>query len=382
MKIFCAKRIHPNRREARLGRARSFPKCLDANRGRDFSMAFLTERVLKGYIISNTNRPKSRFMETNSQKIHRIELPVPFPIETTNVYLVDEEPLTIIDTGLKTAQSAQILEDSLRKLGYRIGDIKRILITHGHIDHYGQAKKLSSLSGAEIYIHPLEYQRVRSVAQFRESLASVLIQNGTPRDALNEVIDYMKVAAQTLAEPLEDVCFIDEGDEIWFRTMVFRPLVCPGHSPGLLCFYLEKDGILISGDHLLAEISPNPIIDLSQEGPGPQSTSLKDYLGSMRKIRDLKVSLVLPGHGDPIHDFKGALEKAFHHHDQRLSMVFSIVSSGERTAYEISRVLFPKAKSFQVFLGVSEVLGHLRILLDDGKIVFRSMGGIDYYSAI
>lgn len=315
-----------------------------------------------------------------SHSIHRIELPVPFPVRTTNVYLVNEEPVTLIDTGVKTDRSLQVLEDSLQRLGYGVGDIRRILITHGHIDHYGQAKKISALSGAEVYVHVKEYQRIHSIGQSRGDLVSVLIQSGTPKDSLDEAVNYLKSAVQSLADPLDDVHFVDEGDEICFKNMVFRSILCPGHSPGLVCFYLEEGGILISSDHLLNEISPNPVIDLSQKGPGPRSTSLKEYLNSLRKIEDLEVSLVLPGHGEPIRDFRGALEKVFHHHDQRLSMVLSILSLGERTAYEISKALFPNMKSFEVFLGVSEVLGHLRILLDEGKIIFRSRGDTDYYS--
>ncbi len=319
-------------------------------------------------------------MEEYTQTIHRIELPVPFPVRTTNVYLITDEPITLIDTGVKTDTSLHVLENSLRGLGYHIEDIKRILVTHGHIDHYGQANRISALSGAATYIHAKEYQRIQSIGQFRESLISVLMQNGTPRDSLNEAISYMRSAVQTLADPLEDVQFISDDEEIRFKGIVLRSILCPGHSPGLICFYLKERGILISGDHLLDQISPNPIIDLSHKRPGAQSTSLEEYINSIRKIEDLEVSLVLPGHGEPIHDFKDALKRIYVHHEQRLSAVLSVLSLGERTAYEVSEALFPNAKSFEVFLGVSEVLGHLRILLDEGKIVFRSRRGIDYYS--
>jgi len=321
-------------------------------------------------------------MKEYTRKIHRITLPVPFPVQTVNVYLINEDPVTLIDTGVKTDESLHVLEDSVRELGYGIGDIRRILITHGHVDHYGQARKVSAVSGAEIHIHRKEYQRIQSIGQFWRSLVSVLIQNGTPKDSLEEAINYMKSAIRSLADPLDDVCFIEEGGEICFENMAFQPILCPGHSPGLICFYLEKGGILFSGDHLLDNISPNPIIDLCKEGSGPQSTSLKKYLDSIRKIKDLEVSLVLPGHGEPIRDFKGALERVFHHHEQRLSMILSILSPGQKTAYEISEALFPNARSFEVFLGVSEVLGHLRILFDEGRIALRSKGGLDYYSRI
>ncbi|MFB0507840.1 MAG: MBL fold metallo-hydrolase [Thermodesulfobacteriota bacterium] len=319
-------------------------------------------------------------MKGNRQKIHRIELPVPFPVETTNVYLVDEEPVTLIDTGVKTDTSFQVLRDSLRRLRYGIDDIRRILITHGHLDHYGQAKRISALSGAEVSIHVEEYQRIRSIGQFRRQVASVLMRNGTPKDSMDKTIHYMEWAQQW-GEPLDDVRFIDEGDEICFKNMVLRPIHCPGHSPGLICFYLKEKGILISGDHILKEISPNPIINPLQNGAPPRNISLKQYLHSIRKIEDLEVSLVLAGHGEPIHDFKSLLEKILRHHEQRLGQVLSILSQGEKTAYDISRALFPNTESFEVFLGVSEILGHLSILLEEGKITFRSSNGIDYYSA-
>jgi len=318
-------------------------------------------------------------MKQTYDMIHRIELPVPFPLKTTNVYLIDEEPITLIDTGVKTDISLQVLTDSLRGLGYGVEDIRRILITHGHLDHYGQAKRISTLSGAEVSIHAEDHQRIQSIARFRKHVAFVLLQNGTPQGSVEETIDYME-SAQQWGEPLDDVHFINDGDEIRFHNTVFRAIHCPGHSPGLICFYLERGGILISGDHLLKEITPNPIINPLPNGAGSRNSSLKKYMNSIRKIADLEVSLVLPGHGEPIRDFKAALQKILHHHDQRLALVLSILSRGEMTAYDVSRLLFPDAKSFQVFLGVSEALGHLSILLEAEKISFRSRDGIDYYS--
>jgi len=322
---------------------------------------------------------KNLAMKGNTRKIHRIELPVPFPLKTTNVYVVDDEPLTLIDTGVKTDASFQVLKDSLRRLGYEIEDIGRILITHGHLDHYGQAKRISLLSGAEVSIHREEHRRIQSTAQFRRHVASVLLQNGTPEGSVHKIINYME-SAQQWGEPLDDVRYINESHEIRFENMVLRPIHCPGHSPGLLCFYLEAKGILISGDHLLKEITPNPIINPVPRGGQPQNTSLRQYLDSIRKIENLKVSLVLPGHGEPIEDFKGLLEKILRHHEQRLVQVSSILSRGEQTAYDISRALFPDTEFFEVFLGVSEILGHLNILLEEGKIIFRSRNGIEYYS--
>jgi glyoxylase-like metal-dependent hydrolase (beta-lactamase superfamily II) len=331
------------------------------------------------YKIRETINSKNLAMKQTYRKIHRIVLPVPFPLKTTNVYLVDEEPITLIDTGVKTEDSFQVLRDSLRGLGYGIEDIRKILITHGHLDHYGQAERISALSGAEVSIHAEEYRMIQSMAQFRRQVASVLIQHGAPEDSVDETIHYME-SAQQWGDPLKDLQFIHEGDEICFENMVLRPIHCPGHSPGLLCFYLEGDGILVSGDHLLKEISPNPIINPLPNEAAPGNTSLKTYMNSIRKIEHLEVSLVLPGHGEPFLDFKATLEKILRHHEQRLALVLSVLSRGEMTAYDISKVLFPNTKSFEVFLGVSEVLGHLSILLEDEKVILRSRNGRHHYS--
>jgi glyoxylase-like metal-dependent hydrolase (beta-lactamase superfamily II) len=313
------------------------------------------------------------------KRIHRVELPVPFPIATTNAYLVEDDPVTLIDTGLKTEASFEVLEKALRGLGYEIRGIQRILITHGHIDHYGGAQTIAAMSGAEVYIHPKDYKRIRTMERFGEDLLVVLGSNGVPKEALGEGLDYMKRVIESLADPLDQVRFIDDGIDIPFKDMALKPIWCPGHSPGLTCFYEGGEKVLVSGDHLLEEISPNPIIDLAGTGPGPRSTSLREYIDSIKKIRGLDVSLVLPGHGKPMQDFSGAIEKTLQHHERRLSAVLSVLGSGERTAYEISKALFPHTRSFEVFLGMFEVLGHLRILLDEGKIGHRFSGGMDYY---
>ena len=91
------------------------------------------------------------------ERVYQIELPIPFPLQTTNVFFVDESPRTLIDTGIKTEDSFEALRKGFEGLRLGLGSTERILITHGHIDHYGQARRLSSLSNAPIYIHPEEY---------------------------------------------------------------------------------------------------------------------------------------------------------------------------------------------------------------------------------
>lgn len=311
-------------------------------------------------------------------KIYKIELPIPFPLKTTNVFFVDESPRTLVDTGIKTEASFEALKKGLETIGLSLNSIERILITHGHIDHYGQAKRLSSLSGAPIYIHPKEYGRIRSILHLLGFLKSVLLRNGTPETLANEAIRYME-SAQKMADSLDEAFFLDDGDLIPFRSMTWRTIHCPGHSPGLVCFYWSERQILFTGDHLLKEVTPNPILNVPESTPPLRYPSLKEYLTSLEKVERLDISLLLPGHGEEIKDVKGLIQKILAHHQKRMDLICSILSKGEKTPFEIAMDLFPGLPPFEVFLGISEAVGHLDILREKGTIRMKEKEGKDYY---
>ena len=314
-----------------------------------------------------------------SDNIYKIELPIPFPIKTTNVFFVEDPPRTLIDTGIKTESSFETLKEGLEAIGFGLNAIERILITHGHIDHYGQAKRLSSLSGAPIYLHSKEYGTVRSTVHSLGFLKSILLRNGAPKPLVDEAIYYIE-SAQTLADPLEDAFFLNDGDPISFRTMTWRTIHCPGHSPGLICFYWPEKRILFTGDHLLKEITPNPILNVPEYPSSPRFQSLKEYLNSLKKIEQLGISLVLPGHGEEVQDAKGLIQKVFAHHQKRMDLVLTLLTKGAKTPYEIAMDLFPGVPTFEVFLGISEAVGHLEILREKGSVRVKEKEGKDYYS--
>jgi glyoxylase-like metal-dependent hydrolase (beta-lactamase superfamily II) len=314
-----------------------------------------------------------------SDKIYKIEVPIPFPIKTTNVFFVDEPPRTLVDAGIKTEVSFEALKKGLEEIGFGLNAIERILITHGHIDHYGQAKRLSSLSGAPIYIHSKEYGRTRSILHSLGFLKSVLLRNGAPNALVDEAIHFIE-SAQNLADPLEEAIFLNDGDSISFRSMTWRTLHCPGHSPGLVCFYWPEKKILFTGDHLLKEITPNPILNVSENIFPLRYPSLREYLTSLEKIERMALSLLLPGHGEEIHDARGLIQKVFSHHKERMNLVVAFLSKGEKTPFEIAMDLFPGVPPFEIFLGISEAVGHLEILREKGMVGVKEKEGKDYYS--
>ena len=314
-----------------------------------------------------------------SDGIYKIELPIPYPLKTTNVFFVDEPPRTLVDAGIKTEVSFEALKNGLENIGFGFNAIERILITHGHIDHFGQAKRLSSLSGAPIYIHPKEYGRIRSIFHSLGFLKSILLRNGVPKPLVDEAIHFIE-SAQNLGDPLEEAFFLTDGDSISFRSMTWKTLHCPGHSPGLICFYWPEKKILFTGDHLLKEVTPNPILNVSENIFPFRYPSLREYLTSLEKIERMDISLLLPGHGEDIYDAKGLIQKVFAHHRERIDLIAALISKGGKTPFELAMDLFPGLPPFEVFLGISEVVGHLEILREKGRVKVKEKEGKDYYS--
>ena len=312
-------------------------------------------------------------------KIYKIELPIPFPLKSMNVYFIDDSPRTLVDAGIKTEASFETLKKGLETIGVGLNSIERILITHGHLDHYGQAKRLSSLSGAPIYIHSKEYERIQSLVHSLSFMKSILLRNGAPEPLVNETINYIE-SARLMADSLDEAFFLGDGDSIFFKSMSWKTIHCPGHAPGMICFYWPEKRILFTGDHLLKEITPNPVLDVSESEPPFRYPSLKDYLTSLKKIEELDISLLLPAHGEEIHDAKELIQKIFAHHKERMDHVLFSLSKREKTPFEIAIDLFPGISPLEVFLGISEVVGHLEILKDKKMVKVMEKEGKDYYS--
>jgi glyoxylase-like metal-dependent hydrolase (beta-lactamase superfamily II) len=162
--------------------------------------------------------------------------------------------------------------------------------------------------------------------------------------------------------------------------MIWKTIHCPGHAPGLICFYWPEKKVLFTGDHLLKEITPNPVLNVYENKPPFRYPSLKEYLTSLEKVEKMDISLLLPAHGEEIRDAKGLIQKIFTHHNERMDRICFSLSKGEKTPFEIAMDLFPGVPPFEVFLGISEAVGHLEILKEKRSVRVKEKEGKDYYS--
>jgi len=163
---------------------------------------------------------------------------------------------------------------------------------------------------------------------------------------------------------------LGDGDEVRIGDYSFVCIETPGHSPGHICLYERDKKILVSGDHILIDITPN-IAQWSKEG-----NPLKDYLASLDKVYDLDVELVLPGHRQLFTDHRKRIQELKHHHEARANEVLSILEKGEQTAYEVASQMswdidYKSWKQFpasQKWFATGEAIAHLAYLEQKGMI--------------
>ncbi|HKG64285.1 MAG TPA: MBL fold metallo-hydrolase [Solirubrobacteraceae bacterium] len=325
-----------------------------------------------------------------SGAIHRMAIPTPFMVGRVNCYLIDDDPLTLVDTGPNSGKALDCLERELAAHGRRIEDLGRIVITHQHLDHMGLLDVLARRSGAEVVALDLlapVLEEFGAEAERDDELAEALmLRHGITRDVVTALRAVSRSfrgwgGAATVTRRLAD------GEELGFAGRTLRTLHRPGHSPSDTVFYDEADGTLVAGDHLLHHISSNPLISRQLGGKSGQPgdgrpRALLTYMASLRETREMEVSQVLPGHGDPFAGHAALIDERFAMHERRASKIRGLIAAEPLTAHEIAQSLWGNVAVTQAFLTLSEVLGHIDLLLERGEAAEREAGGVIRFEAV
>jgi glyoxylase-like metal-dependent hydrolase (beta-lactamase superfamily II) len=319
------------------------------------------------------------------QRIHLMTIPTPFPVGPVNVYLLEGDPVTLVDVGPLTDEALEALTAGLRGLGYSLRDIEQVVITHAHHDHFGLARKVLEASGAKLLSfhtnrYPLEQfhtwwdQRV-------SYLADLVVKEGAPPESVREVESIRSIGQYAASVP--EVTPLADGDLIQMGDLTWRALHTPGHALGHLCFYQEESRLLISGDHLLKDITSNPVLETPRLGMADRPRSLPDYVRSLRKVRELDVSKVLPGHGEAVYDHRPLVDEILHHHEERGNLILRLLEEKDRSVYELGVALFGTDRpGVELFLVMSEIIGHLDILELEGKARREDRNGRGFWTAV
>jgi glyoxylase-like metal-dependent hydrolase (beta-lactamase superfamily II) len=321
--------------------------------------------------------------------IHCLPIPTPFAVGRVNCYLIEDDPLTLVDTGPNSGKALDELEQALRTHGRRIEDLQRIVVTHQHLDHMGLLGILARRSGAEVVALDLlapVLEEFGAYAERDDELAEALmLRHGIPRD----VVTALRAVSRSFrgwggSAPVDRR--LADGEELAFAGRTLQALHRPGHSPSDTLFWDAERRVLIGGDHLIGHISSNPLISRPLGGrsgePGDgRPRALMTYIRSLRETRAMPVDVVLPGHGEPVTEHAKLIDERFALHERRAAKIGGLIAERPMTVYEIAQSLWGNVAVTQAFLTLSEVLGHVDLLIERGEIRETETGGVIRYEA-
>jgi glyoxylase-like metal-dependent hydrolase (beta-lactamase superfamily II) len=316
--------------------------------------------------------------------IHRFAIPTPFAVGRVNCYLVEDKPLTLVDTGPNSGKALDELTARLAERGHELSDLELIVVTHQHIDHLGLVEILVEHSGAEVAALGAAAKRLAAFeedAELDDQFAvEVMLRNGIPEDvtvALRSVSRSFRSWGShvTVTRPLED------GGELALADRRLEVLHRPGHSPSDTVFWDAERGILIAADHLLPKISSNPLLTRPLDGSSRRPQALVTYIESLRKTREMPVEIVLPGHGEPITDHAELIDSRLAGYDRRKEKLYRLIAERPRSGYELAQAMWGNVAVTQAFLTLSEVIGHVDLLVNEGRVREAGDGSVIRYEA-
>ena len=310
-------------------------------------------------------------IEEVAGNLYRVEIPLSGnPLKSINSYILKgQERNLIIDTGMNREECMKTLQAGLKSLGV---DLRKtdFFITHFHVDHLGLVANLAT-DHSIIYLSQADADIFQKVVfgTLWDDMIRYSRLNGFPENELNEALPNHPARLYGVKEPLFFHHLKDE-DSVGNEDYRFRCVETPGHTKGHMCLYESHAKILISGDHILNDITPT--VSLRSDYGNP----LKEYLASLDKVDALEIDLVLPGHRKSFKNCRERIDDMRRHHRGRLNEIRSILEGGGKNAYEVaSRMrwdvtydswdLFP---AIQKWFATGEAISHLKYLEDNGLI--------------
>ncbi|HON23990.1 MAG TPA: MBL fold metallo-hydrolase [Syntrophales bacterium] len=321
-------------------------------------------------------------MEKIADDLYMLTLPMPFRLGHVHAFLlVGDDRITMFDTGLNTPETLLHLEGSLRGIGREIGDIERIMISHYHIDHCGLAGRIQDVSGAAVCMsersRPFILMRNEEEYRFVEEIKAFSRSHGLPEKA----VDYITGLLQTFKKAgssftINEFITAEQVEILGGKEVCILPT--PGHTHDHLSFYFPGERLLLSGDHVLPEITPN----LSPNMFARDFRPLQSFLASLSRVEDLPAAMVYPAHGRPFTDLRGRIAAIRSHHDIRKGLTLKAVQGGPKNAFAVSRDIFgTELNEFDQFLALNETYVHLQELTHEGLIGERRADGAITYHA-
>jgi glyoxylase-like metal-dependent hydrolase (beta-lactamase superfamily II) len=314
-----------------------------------------------------------------TNKIHCLSIPIPYQMKTVNVYVVEGDILTLIDTGTNTTESLEALKLGLNEIGYEINDVEQVILTHHHPDHSG----LLDVFRDDVIIvghkrnNPYLIQEESFLDSYALFFSDLARKFGVPDEFIKQMPRYHQKIPYTSKSKLTQT--VDEGD-LLASLEGFKVIYTPGHATSHIALYRESDGLLFGGDLLLEKVSSNPLLEPPLDGETFRPRPLPQYNESLRRIALMPIQKIYTGHGNPVLDVKKLVESRLEKQQLRANKVYELLKEQPLTAYEVCKEIFPKVYQKQLSLTMSETVGQLDFLEDLGeiKLIEREDGKLIY----
>jgi glyoxylase-like metal-dependent hydrolase (beta-lactamase superfamily II) len=334
--------------------------------------------------VTETETPPEVWERISEAGIRVMRIPTPFQVGRVNTYLLEDDPLTLIDSGPNSGKALDELERQLDTLGHRLDDIELVIVTHQHIDHLGLVDIVAKRSGAEVaaldLLAPFVENFGADAERDDEEAADLMLRHGISEEvvrALRQVTGSFRAwgSKAHVTRPLHD------GEVLELRDRKLEVQHRPGHSPSDTLFWDQERRILIAADHLIKHISSNPLISRPLDGSARRTQALVLYLESLARSRELPVEIVLSGHGEPITDHVALIDERFAMHQRRAEKLYRLIAEQPRTGHELAQALWGDVAVTQAFLTLSEVIGHVDLLVNAGYVREVEAGEVVRYEA-
>jgi glyoxylase-like metal-dependent hydrolase (beta-lactamase superfamily II) len=323
--------------------------------------------------------------------VHQIKTPAPESASLyTNIYVIEGgDGHILVDSGWDSQESLWALQEGVKSANLKLRDIKQVVITHIHPDHYGLSTKIKQICGAQVAIHRIDagfiFSRYKDFDNLIKQTAELLRQNGAPEDELPQLKEASLWMNKYVTPDLPEVN-LEDGGTISNDSFEFEVLWTPGHSPGHICLYERERKFILTGDHVLYDTTPHVGFN-PQSGDNP----LGDYISSLKKLERLKVNFILPGHGPVFNALGLRIENILQHHEERKRAIMRSLHDGLKTAYEIAHQIpwmvneggttFQDLSVWNRRMAVHETIAHLKLLMEEDRVGNVDMDGASLYLA-
>ena len=314
-------------------------------------------------------------------QITPIILPTESSLISYNFYIVQHEGKTfLVDAGIDRDDCWALFEEKLTEIGLTVRDLDAIILTHHHVDHIGLVNRIRNVHDVEVYAHPKAFLRLKRDRSYLEKriafFEDLYMKMGCKHEVNKEIARLRKAMVDNKSQALNgDLSPIKEGDHIFGFTI----LELPGHSVDHITLYHQESGIIFVSDVVIEHLSSNALIDLDENGS--RTPALQQYERSLKRLRDMPIRKMYPGHGNIIDQPKQVIQQKLDRLEKKEQIILNSVTK-RQTAADVAKKVY-RDKYEKLFpLVMSKVIGHLDHLVSLKKLKVIDDGTVIYYERI